>query len=745
MNILEQEDIIKGLPDQALMKEASAPSGQVPQFLVVSEIKRRSDMRKRYQEQQQQPQGTVKDQIVMEAMGIGGVMPPQMAPQQPPMAPAGAPPMGGMPPMAPPMPQAGIASAPQGMPPMGMAQGGTVKMQTGGITSMPGSGALYGIQKQYIDPLLDRAQILARTAGISIEEAYQALVRQAQMNMPDYGMLGPAGMGELPSLAGLDKAVGEKLQDAYGAIPKYSMTDPLGGVKSAAESVESFVDSFPYQSALQRPNYSALLGPTEARRSGRAPVPMDEEQMRTAEAQLDALDGMPVTPEDRSFKGITLSETRPKPQVKPASEIYADSSLKRGIEALGGAISDELSATPLAQFDREASQRIREVMEKDGIGAAIGQFGREAVASVMPAARTVVEGGIAPILGAVGEGVAYIADTPIISEPARALDQLITGSVDDPLTLGQIFGSKDATKQGRSPVQTQGNGMLPEYTDYTTLLPAVAADEVAAQSPYSLEYLQRQNAIAAAREAARNSTSVFDRETTDGGAGTATTKGERTPATRATDAVTALPRNDKSAPDMPALDFSDLIAESKQQALANAMIQLGAGVASGDVAKGLSAAGTAAMQGTSDARALDMKRRLAEYQAGREDIRRGDEADRFERQMSLQERKLEVSEEQFASTLDQADRKIRAEIEKGERVNMGQLFSFVSALVKESMPDLAPEGKTMRDVVNSMTMELLQKYGPLMDVDVSGLAAPSGTQTGSRSREDILAQYNVAN
>jgi hypothetical protein len=140
-----------------------------------------------------------------------------------------------------------------------------------------------------------------------------------------------------------------------------------------------------------------------------------------------------------------------------------------------------------------------------------------------------------------------------------------------------------------------------------------------------------------------------------------------------------------------------------------------------------------------------MKRRLAEYQAGREDIRRGDEADRFERQMSLQERKLEVSEEQFASTLDQADRKIRAEIEKGERVNMGQLFSFVSALVKESMPDLAPEGKTMRDVVNSMTMELLQKYGPLMDVDVSGLAAPSGTQTGSRSREDILAQYNVAN
>ena len=52
MNILEAEDIIKGLPDQALFEEAQMPSGQVPQFLVVSEIQRRSDMRKRFQEQQ---------------------------------------------------------------------------------------------------------------------------------------------------------------------------------------------------------------------------------------------------------------------------------------------------------------------------------------------------------------------------------------------------------------------------------------------------------------------------------------------------------------------------------------------------------------------------------------------------------------------------------------------------------------------------------------------------------------------
>ena len=60
MNILQLDDTIKGLPDEALMQEAQQPSGQVPQFLVISEVQRRSDMRKRHQQQsQEQPQGTL--------------------------------------------------------------------------------------------------------------------------------------------------------------------------------------------------------------------------------------------------------------------------------------------------------------------------------------------------------------------------------------------------------------------------------------------------------------------------------------------------------------------------------------------------------------------------------------------------------------------------------------------------------------------------------------------------------------
>jgi len=120
MNILEQEDIIKGLPDQALMQEAQMPSGEVPQYLVISEIQRRSDMRKRYKaEQEQMPQGTIKDKVMQE--GIMASMPPQMA-----MAPQMAQRMPNMPP--PQMPPQGIE---QVMPPQMMSGGGAIRMSEG--------------------------------------------------------------------------------------------------------------------------------------------------------------------------------------------------------------------------------------------------------------------------------------------------------------------------------------------------------------------------------------------------------------------------------------------------------------------------------------------------------------------------------------------------------------------------------------------------------------------------------------
>ena len=142
MNILEIEDMIKGLPDQVLQQEAKTPTGQVPQFLVVSEIQRRSDMRKRFQERQ--PQGTVKDQIVQQ--GIAAMSPPSAEMQAAMMSmPQQQAAMAGVPaPMAQPMPP----GMPMQQPPMGMYNGGVVEMSNGGMTELEkAAAALYDYRR----------------------------------------------------------------------------------------------------------------------------------------------------------------------------------------------------------------------------------------------------------------------------------------------------------------------------------------------------------------------------------------------------------------------------------------------------------------------------------------------------------------------------------------------------------------------------------------------------------------------
>ena len=132
MNILEQEDLIKGATDDILLQEAKSPTGRVPQFLVISEIQRRKSMRDRFSAQDGQPEQSVAEQIVAGAapQGIGALQPP---PQMPPQAPVMAMPPPQMPPemmaaQMPPMPPPPQMMAAGGgrMPYRRMADGGVI-------------------------------------------------------------------------------------------------------------------------------------------------------------------------------------------------------------------------------------------------------------------------------------------------------------------------------------------------------------------------------------------------------------------------------------------------------------------------------------------------------------------------------------------------------------------------------------------------------------------------------------------
>ena len=145
MNILEAEDMVKGLPDQVLFQYAQNPPPQIPQFLAISEVQRRQDMRQRFQARQGGNEPTIKDQILQGGIASAGGPPPGGG-EPPPMAPPDAAPPGA--PMQQPM-----TGAP--MPPMGMAEGGAVQ---------GGTGVFYG---GFTPSILNRPDQLQRRYGAS--------------------------------------------------------------------------------------------------------------------------------------------------------------------------------------------------------------------------------------------------------------------------------------------------------------------------------------------------------------------------------------------------------------------------------------------------------------------------------------------------------------------------------------------------------------------------------------------------
>jgi len=136
MNIIELQDNLKDVSDDVLMKEMQMPSGNAPQFLVLSELKRRKRMRDEYQRQQAADIPTVAEEVVTGA-GVPqqGIMQAARA-----MAPNTNMAQNTGMNMAAPVP---ATRAPQQ--PQMMADGGVVTMREGGaISAQPtGQGGTY--------------------------------------------------------------------------------------------------------------------------------------------------------------------------------------------------------------------------------------------------------------------------------------------------------------------------------------------------------------------------------------------------------------------------------------------------------------------------------------------------------------------------------------------------------------------------------------------------------------------------
>ena len=164
-NILEQEDIVKGLPDAALDSEMQQPSGQIPQFLILSEIHRRTEMRNNFAANEDDLSTPIVSQMLAASsasrQGLGTPMG-----QPSPMDQAS--PVPSMPSPSPAIPVGGV--------PQGLGGMGVQLASTGGVVGMAEAGRVYG-PSNMVDAV-DAAINMLRAEGRDASVYSQAELRR---------------------------------------------------------------------------------------------------------------------------------------------------------------------------------------------------------------------------------------------------------------------------------------------------------------------------------------------------------------------------------------------------------------------------------------------------------------------------------------------------------------------------------------------------------------------------------------
>ena len=201
MNIIDLQERLKDLPENALMQEMQTPTGTAPQFLVLSELKRRKRMRDEYQRQEAQGMQTVAEEAITAAgmpqegiMGLAQGMAPRSAIAQD----------TGVNDMM----QQDSVRAPQPEQPMMMAGGGIVRrMQDGGNTEEPGA------MRRFLENIKERiragrmseeeARFLIENYGMfpeALNPRYSAVDAMNSAEEGDYGGAALNAAATIPSL-----------------------------------------------------------------------------------------------------------------------------------------------------------------------------------------------------------------------------------------------------------------------------------------------------------------------------------------------------------------------------------------------------------------------------------------------------------------------------------------------------------------------------------------------------------------
>jgi hypothetical protein len=149
MNMIELQDKLKNFSQDQLVSMMQQPTGEAPQFMVLSEITRRQKMQKEAESQQAPTQSVAQEAVTAAGVPQGGIadMARSLAPQTNVAQNTGVNPAA--PPQGMPMP-----SAPQGPAPMAAAPQGIARMASGGVIKMQAAGRVGFIPMEQLGKLL---------------------------------------------------------------------------------------------------------------------------------------------------------------------------------------------------------------------------------------------------------------------------------------------------------------------------------------------------------------------------------------------------------------------------------------------------------------------------------------------------------------------------------------------------------------------------------------------------------------
>lgn len=156
------------------------------------------------------------------------------------------------------------------------------------------------------------------------------------------------------------------------------------------------------------------------------------------------------------------------------------------------------------------------------------------------------------------------------------------------------------------------------------------------------------------------------------------------------------------------LDLSDLREQEREGSFANALVQLGAGIAEGDLAKGIRAAGAAQSRGIEKARELDQAERLMGYQ---------------------EEKRAMESDIEILSTLSQLENQLKrasmaAKAQGISGIDFASMMKTASERAEKAVAERIPNiGKDTQQYVTLFNAALAQIYRQMLSslpVDLIG-------------------------